>query len=62
MPFSLQPVVLSTLHYLDPGSGSYIFQVLIAALVGAAFLVKVFWQQIKTFFARVFKRDEKDEK
>lgn len=61
MPFLLQPIVLSTLYYLDPGSGSYIFQVLIATLVGAAFLVKVFWRQIKSFFARLFGRGDRGE-
>ena len=61
MPFLLQPIVLSTLHYLDPGSGSYIFQILIATLVGAAFLVKVFWQRIKAFFVRLFGRGDKGE-
>jgi hypothetical protein len=44
------------LGYLDPGTGSYIFQMLIAGLVGAGFAVKMFWTQIKCFAASVFSR------
>jgi hypothetical protein len=38
--------------YLDPGSGSFILQLLIAGLVGAGFLVKAYWAKIKAFFTR----------
>lgn len=40
--------------YLDPGTGSYVFQLLIAFMVGIAFSVKIYWVKIKLFFARVF--------
>jgi hypothetical protein len=43
--------------YLDPGTGSYIFQLLIAGIVGLAFLVKVYWKRIKLFLARPFSKD-----
>ncbi len=36
--------------YLDPGSGSFLLQLLIASLVGAGFLIKTFWQRIVSFF------------
>lgn len=36
--------------YLDPGTGSYIFQALIAVSLGAAFAVKLFWNRIKLLF------------
>jgi hypothetical protein len=36
--------------YLDPGSGSFILQLLIAGLVGGAFLLKTYWQKIIAFF------------
>jgi len=49
---------LSGHAYLDPGSGSFIFQLLLAALVGAAFLIKVYWTKIKSFFGRIFRREE----
>ena len=38
--------------YLDPGSGSYILQILIAGLFGALFMLKVFWGRIVGFFGK----------
>ena len=43
--------------YLDPGTGSYVFQLLIAALLGRAFLLKVFRGRIKGFFAILLSKD-----
>ena len=46
--------------YLDPGTGSYIFQVLVAIFIGAIFTIKMYWQKIKTFFSNHFsKKTEK---
>ncbi len=36
--------------YLDPGSGSMLIQILLAALLGAGVAVKIFWRSIKAFF------------
>ena len=33
--------------YLDPGTGSYIFQVAIAAIIGGLFTIKTYWQKIQ---------------
>jgi hypothetical protein len=33
--------------YLDPGSGSILLQMVIAAALGAALAVKVYWKKIK---------------
>jgi hypothetical protein len=44
--------------YLDPGTGSYVFQLLIAGAVGLGFLVKVYWNKIMLFFSRPFSKDE----
>ena len=38
------------LAYLDPGSGSFLIQVLIATLAGAAVAVQGYWKKIKGFF------------
>ena len=38
--------------YVDPGTGSYVIQILIAALAGAAFAVKIYWGKIKGLFSR----------
>ena len=43
--------------YLDPGTGSYLIQVLLGIGLGAAFSVKVFWGKIKAFFNRCFRKD-----
>lgn len=37
--------------YLDPGSGSLIFQMIAAGAAGIAFTCKIFWYRIKTFFS-----------
>jgi len=42
--------------YLDPGTGSYIVQVIIALVVGAAFSIKMFWKTIVSFFKNTFKK------
>ena len=42
--------------YLDPGTGSYIFQLIIAVLIGGLFAVKLFWNKIKLFFKNLFSR------
>ena len=36
--------------YLDPGSGSYIIQMIIAGFVGGAYAIKLYWQRIVVFF------------
>jgi hypothetical protein len=38
--------------YIDPGSGSYLVQVIIAAILGGAFWIKKFWRKIQSFFKR----------
>jgi len=38
--------------YLDPGTGSYILQILIAGLFGALFMLKVFWGRIVGFLGK----------
>ena len=38
--------------YLDPGSGSFLIQLIIASLLGAAFVLRTSWSKIKSFFSR----------
>jgi hypothetical protein len=40
------------LLYLDPGSGSYLIQVIIAAVLGVIFYFKSGWNWIKSFFVK----------
>ena len=42
--------------YLDPASGSYILQLLLAFLFGALFAIKIFWHKIRTFFSGLFSK------
>lgn len=48
-------------HYLDPGSGSYLLQLLIASLLGGAFLLRTFWSRIVGFFKREDETTAEDE-
>ena len=36
--------------YLDPGSGSYILQLLLGGVAGIAVLFKLYWNQFLAFF------------
>jgi hypothetical protein len=38
--------------YLDPGSGSFLLQLLVAALAGAGVAIGANWAKIKRFFAK----------
>jgi hypothetical protein len=42
--------------YLDPGSGSFLIQLLVAALLGGLFLLKTYWRKVTGFFGRLFSR------
>lgn len=37
------------LAYIDPGSGSFVLQALIAAVAGAAVAINAYWRRIKQF-------------
>jgi hypothetical protein len=45
--------------YIDPGTGSYVFQLIIAAFVAVSFAVKIFWHNIKNFLFRLFAKKER---
>jgi hypothetical protein len=50
----------AVIAYLDPGSGSLILQLLIAGLMGAGILVRVFWKKIKGLFTHSPEKKEDD--
>jgi hypothetical protein len=37
--------------YIDPGSGSYVLQLIVASFFAIVFTLKVFWRNIKAFFS-----------
>jgi len=49
------------LPYLDPGSGSFLIQLLIAALLGLGVAVRASWGTIKKWFGAKPKADEEDD-
>ncbi len=42
-----------TYAYLDPGTGSFAWQFLLASLIGSLFLLKTFWHRITSAIARL---------
>lgn len=40
--------------YLDPGTGSYVLQLLIGAILGGVFAIKLFWLKIVKFLNNLF--------
>ena len=47
--------------YIDPGSGSILFQLVIAFLIGGLFAIKHFWHNIVQFFKNIFRRKSQKE-
>ncbi len=50
MYFSTPHFVAMPLLYLDPGSGSFLIQLLLAVLLGAGVAIRMYWSKIKTLF------------
>jgi hypothetical protein len=48
--------------YLDPGTGSIVFQVIVAGLCGGLLVIKLFWGKIKIFFKSLVSKSNKTEK
>ena len=48
--------------YIDPGTGSYIFQIMIAFAVGFLFYLKVAGKSVKAFLSKHFSGVRKDDK
>jgi hypothetical protein len=48
------------LPYLDPGSGSFIIQIAIAALLGLGVAIRASWSRIKKYFGVKPKPEDED--
>ncbi|MHB8094254.1 MAG: hypothetical protein ACYDH0_04855 [Candidatus Aminicenantales bacterium] len=48
------------LAYIDPGTGSYLIQLLIAAFVAISFSIKIFWKKIVRLFSKKSGPDGQD--
>ncbi|MGI9285418.1 MAG: hypothetical protein ACR2P1_08510 [Pseudomonadales bacterium] len=44
--------------YLDPGTGSFVLQMLVAGLLGAMLYIKMAWANVKMFFNRLLSKEE----
>ena len=49
----------SAYAYLDPGTGSIILQAILGAIAAFFSTLYIFWEKVKTFFRKVFKKDNK---
>lgn len=51
----------SRLAYLDPGSGSFMIQALVAMLAGIAVTIRAYWSKIREFFGAAPSGTESDD-
>jgi len=53
------PAIAAPRHiaYLDPGTGSYMFQVVVGAVLGVAVSMKLMWKRTLARFSRRSSRD-----
>jgi hypothetical protein len=47
--------------YLDPGTGSYFIQMLLAGILAFAVAIKIFWKRIVFFVSGLFSKSDKKE-
>ena len=45
--------------YLDPGTGSIILQAIVATFAAFFSTLYIFWEKVKVFFRKAFKKDNK---
>ena len=49
----------SAYAYLDPGTGSIILQAIVGAFAAFFSTLYIFWEKVKIFFRKVFKKNNK---
>jgi len=47
--------------YIDPGTGSYILQIVIAGIAAGAFAIKMFWRRIRALFSSNRAQEDSDQ-
>jgi hypothetical protein len=47
-------------NYIDPGTGSIILQIVIGSIVGALFMLKVYWRKVQRFLSGIFSKTNKE--
>jgi len=48
--------------YLDPGTGSYLIQIIIASVAGGGYLIKANWGRIRAILSKKNKKEAEDGK
>ncbi len=48
--------------YIDPGSGSFLLQILLAFILGALFTIKGAWRRLKERIKKAFRKGNEEEK
>jgi hypothetical protein len=61
VPANLFTTLARPQAYLDPGSGSYFVQLLLASLMGALFVLGIYRKKVTDFFRNLFSRGESDD-
>ncbi len=57
----VSPILLRPAYgYLDPGTGSYILQLLVGGLLGGLFALGLFWKRVLAFVKRLFGSKKND--
>ena len=51
---ALLVVTKNAFGYIDPGTGSYLLQIIAAGFLAGLYTVKVYWGNIVAFFKRFF--------
>lgn len=47
--------------YVDPGTGSYLLQILVAGLLGLIYAARLYWTKLKNFLTtRILRQSRKD--
>jgi hypothetical protein len=49
----------NALAYIDPGTGSYALQIVLAVVFGSLFMLKTYWKMVKAFLGNIFSKKEK---
>jgi len=59
---ALLSIAVPAMAYIDPGTGSFLIQGIIAVVIGAGVTLKVYWTQLRAMFSgRAASKDEDDD-
>ncbi len=54
--------MLVNLAYIDPGTGSFLLQILLAGVLGGIATLKIYWGRVKGMFVRAEARARSSER